>query len=99
MVSRYMNKDKLRIVMKSFVTSQFGYYPLVWMFHSKGLNNRINKIHTRALRLVFEEHNSTFQEHLIKDGSVTIHHQNLQLLVTEICKAINNISPAITNYS
>ena len=37
--------------MKAFITSQFSYCPLVWMFHSRTLNNRINKIHERALRL------------------------------------------------
>ena len=49
-VSKYMSNDKLRIVMNSFIISQFGYCPLVCMFHSRGLNNRINKIHERTLR-------------------------------------------------
>ena len=51
-VSKYMNTDKLRLIMKTFVNAQFGYCPLVWMFHSRSLNNRINKIHERALRSV-----------------------------------------------
>ena len=34
-ISKYLDKDKLRIIMKSFITSQFNYCPLVWMFHSK----------------------------------------------------------------
>ena len=37
-----------RIIMKAFISSQFGYCPLIWMFHSRKLNNRINKIHERA---------------------------------------------------
>ena len=44
-VSMYMNYEERRIIMKSFITSQFGYCPLVWMFHSRGSNDRINKIH------------------------------------------------------
>ena len=44
-VSKYMNTDKLRLIMKAFINAQFGYYPLVWMFHSRTLNNRINKLH------------------------------------------------------
>ena len=32
-VSNYMGRGKLRLVMKSFIKSQFGYCPLVWMFH------------------------------------------------------------------
>ena len=38
----YMNVEKRRIIMKAFIESQFGYCPLVWMFHSRGINNKIN---------------------------------------------------------
>ena len=41
-VALYMYLEKRKTVMKAFVTYQFGYCPLVWMFHSKGLNNKIN---------------------------------------------------------
>ena len=37
----------------SFITSQFSYYPLVWIFHSRSSNNQINKIHEKALILNF----------------------------------------------
>ena len=47
-ISQFMNNCKLRIVMKAFILSQFGYCPLIWMFHSRALNNRINRLHERA---------------------------------------------------
>ena len=94
-VSMYMNYEKRRIIMKSFITSQFGYRPLVWMFHSRGSNDRINKIHERVLRSVYNDFSSTFEELLIKDKSVSIHHRNLQILATEIFKAVNDLSPPI----
>ena len=50
-VAPYTNIQKRRIIMKSFVTSQFGYCPLIWMFHSRRLNNKINSVHGRALRI------------------------------------------------
>ena len=40
----YMNIQKQRAIMKSFVTSQFSYCPLIWMLHSRRLNNKINSI-------------------------------------------------------
>ena len=52
--------------MKAFVESQFG-YSLIWMFHSRGLNNKINRIHERALRITYKNKSSTFQELLEKD--------------------------------
>ena len=51
-ISKYVSHDKLKILMKTFVQSQFNYCPLVWMFCSRTLNNKINKLHERALRLV-----------------------------------------------
>ena len=76
-ISQFMNNDKLRIVMKSFILSQFGYCPLIWMFHSRTLNNRINRLHEQALRMVYQDNNLTFGELFRKDGSFTIHQRRV----------------------
>ena len=94
-ISHFMSTDKLRIIMKAFIESQFGYCPLVWMFHSRALNNKINKLHERALKLVYKDPLLSFQELLDKDNSVRIHHRNLQKLATEMYKLNNNISPTL----
>ena len=47
-VAQYMNLAQRRSIMKAFICSQFGYCPLVWMFHSRKINNRINKQFTRT---------------------------------------------------
>ena len=92
-VSKYLSSDKLKLLMKSFITSQFNYCPLAWMFHNRTLNNKINKLHERALRLVYKNDNCTFQELLEMDNAVTIHDRNLQRLATEMFKVKNEISP------
>ena len=78
-ISGYINLQKRRVIMKSFIISQFGYCPLSWMFHSKRLNNKINSIHERALRITYVDNVSSFQELLEKDNSVSIHHKNIQV--------------------
>ena len=65
------------------------------MFHNRVLNNRINKIHERALRLVYQNKNLSLSELLELDNAVTIHQRNLQVLVTEIFKVKNNLSTEI----
>ena len=92
-ISCFMSTDKLRIVMKASVESQFGYCTLVWMFHSRTLNNRINQLHERALQLTYKDHKSSFDDLLQKDNSFTIHHRNLQKLAVEMFKVKNNLSP------
>ena len=90
-----MNLAQCRSIMKVFICSQFGYCPLVWMFHSRKINNRVNSLHKRALRVVYRDYNATFSKLLSKDKSVTIHQRNLQLFATEICKTKNELSPKI----
>ena len=94
-ISGYINLQKRRVIMKSFIISQFGYCPLSWMFHSKRLNNKINSIHERALRITYVDNVSSFQELLEKDNSVSIHHKNIQVFATEMFKIFKNLSPDI----
>ena len=76
-MSNFISSSKLITLMKSFVISQFSYCPLVWMFHSKHMNNRINHLHERALRIAYNDYLSSFQSLLEKDKSVTIHYRNI----------------------
>ena len=91
--SRYMNKEKLRILMKAFIESQFKYCSLVWMFHSRHINNRINRLQERALRVVYKDENCTFEELLEKDNSFTVHERNLQKLALLMFKVKHNLCP------
>ena len=58
---------------------------------------KIDHIHERALRIVYKDFNLSFQELLIEDNSLNIHHRNLQNPVTEIFKVKNGLSPELMN--
>ena len=94
-IAHYMDFGKRRSLMKAFVISRFDYCPLIWMFHSRALNNRINKIHERALGLVYQNKKLSFSELLRLDNTVTKHQRNLQVLATEIFKVKNKLSAEI----
>ena len=93
-ISPYMDQSKLRALMRAFVTSPLQHYPLIWMFHSRHLNQKINKIQERALRTTYKDTESTFSELLRKDRAVTIHTKNLQILMTEMYKTRNGLNPS-----
>ena len=57
------------------------------------MNNKINKLHEKALRLVYNYKQLTFEEGLNKDMSVTIPQRNLQVLATELYKIKQRINP------
>ena len=67
------------------------------MFHSRSLNNKINRIHERALRITYNDKSSSFQNLLEKDNSVTIHHRNIKILATETYKFLQGLSPPLMN--
>ena len=54
------------------------------MFHFICLNNKINDVHDKALRIVYSDYKSTFREPLEKDASLSVSHRNIQTLAMEI---------------
>ena len=81
--------------MKSFIKAQFCHCPLLWMFHGRVLNRKINHLHERSLRIVYEDSISLFHELLQKDHSFTIHHRNIESLGIEIYQIKQNLSNEI----
>ena len=67
--------------------------PVVWMFHSRKLNARINRLHERALRVIYRDFD--FEELLRRDSSITLHQRNLQKLMTEIFKVNTRLAPEL----
>ena len=88
-VASYMNISKRRILRNAFFKSQFSYCPLVWMCHSRGNNGKINRLHERCLRIIYFVKQSSFETLFEKNGCVSVHNQNLQILATEMCKIKN----------
>ena len=89
-----LNREKAKILRTSIVMSNLSYCPLIWMFCSKPANKEINRTNKRALRLLYKDYDSSFEQLLEKDGSITVHQRNLQNIMTEIYKTISQINPA-----
>ena len=92
-----MEQPERRILMNAFFKPQFNYCPAVWMFHNRLLNNKINQLHERYLRIIYNDKHSNFEELLVKDNSVSLHHNNIHTLAIEMYKVVNGMSPEIMN--
>ena len=89
-----IDNEKKKLLFNTFFESTFGYCPLIWMFSNKGANNQLNKVHHRGLKILVDRTSSTYEELLGETGCIKIHTRNLQLMMTEIYKTTNKLSPA-----
>ena len=91
-IAPFLNKKKRKLLMNGFFKSQFRYCPLSWMFHSRTLNNKINRSHERS-----HDSTSSFIDLLEIDNSVSVNHRNIQVLATELYKFVNGLSPKLVS--
>ena len=96
-VAKYMDSKKIKLIMQTFIENEFNYCPLIGMMHNRTLNNKINKLHERALRIALDDDISSYSDLLVKSESYTIHERNLQKLATLMYKVKNNLSPKIVS--
>ena len=92
-----MELPKRRIFMNALFIVQFNYCPTVWMFHNRSLNNKINRLHELYLRIIYNNKHSNFEELLVKDDFVSIHHNNIPTLAIEMYNVANGMSPELMN--
>ena len=92
-ISSYLDECKRKVLLKSFILSQFNYCPIIWMYCQRQSNNLINRIHERALRIAYNDYLSNFDALLEKDNAITIHERNIQALAIEIYKTVHHLSP------
>ena len=92
-LSPYLGENKAKLLLNAVIMSSFSYCPLIWLFCSKAANNEINRTHKRALRTLYRDCESNFEELLVRDDTKTIHTKNLQNLMVEIYKLFNQLNP------
>jgi len=83
-ISSYTRVSKKRKIRNAFFMSHFNYFSLIWMFYSRSLECRINRLHESCLRIVYSDYTSTFEDLFDLDGSLTIHQRTIQTLAIEM---------------
>ena len=92
-LARYLSMKQKKLLHMLFTGAQFKYCPITWLFCSRSCDNKINKLQERALRLVYDDYETSFDGLLNKNKSFSIHHQNIQNLMIEVYKSLNKSSP------
>ena len=90
-----LDTSQKAILYSSFVSSIFGYCPVVWMFCGKTADLLINRVQCRALGAVYNDFGMSFNELCSLGNHDSIHLKNLKCLLVEVFKSLHNESPAI----
>ena len=83
-LKKYLKLNQRNLLLNSVLRSQFTYCPLIWIFTSCYLNNALINIHERALRLIYNNHEKSFNSVLTENNLNAIHQENLEFLAIEI---------------
>ena len=83
--------------MKAFFTSQFSYYPFIWMYCSRSNNKKINMIHEICLWIIYNDKMSSFTKLLNKVSSDSIHIRNIQILAIKLFRFYNGLLLLLIN--
>ena len=67
-----MELPKRRILINAIFKAQFNYCPVIWMFLSRSLNNKINRLHEWCLRITYNNEHSNLR-HTSQSSTDPIH--------------------------
>ena len=96
-ISKHLDIDSRKIIYQSFVASNFNYCPLVWHFCGKLNSAKTEKIQERALKIIYKDYNSSYNELLSNSGTSSLLMYRIRLIIIEVYKCIRNLNPQIIN--
>ena len=89
---KYLTLEKSKILRNDFVDYHFNYAPLVCMLYKKTIYFKMQNIHHKTLRIIYQSDESC-QDLLNLDNSVSLHQRHLRFLVTEIFRSVSKTNP------
>ena len=96
-ISHFLDMDSRKIIFHSFIRSNFSYCPLVWHFCGKQNNVKIEKIQERALRVIYRDYQSSYDDLLEMSNNSSALIGRLKILTLEVFKSIKHLNPPCMN--
>ena len=87
-ISRYLNISSRSLLYNSFVRSNFNYCAMVWHFCGKTNNSKIEKIQERALRIIYRDYESSYEDLLSAAEVPTMLTRRIRVILLEVFKSI-----------
>ena len=92
-LSKFLNENTRRTVFKSSIRSNFNFCPIIWHFCSQTNTEKLEKMQYRALRIVYNDFQSSYEDLLHRVNTTTLHLGRMQSIAIETFKCLNGIAP------
>ena len=92
-LKRFLGNEERKVLINSFVLSNFNYCPLVWMLTSTKSLHKMEAIQERVLRFMLNDYESSYEDLFKKSGNPSMNLRRTRSLCIEIYKTINNLNP------
>jgi len=92
-LSQHLDTSSKMQIFRSFVLSHFMYCCLVWHFCGAQYTKKIERIQYRALKFVYGDFSSTYEDLLKKAGLPTLELSRLRSILNLVYKCVNKLSP------
>ena len=92
-LGKYLNKLGKLTIYHSFIMSNFNFCSLTWHFCSEANTTKIEKVQERALRFIYQDHNSTYEDLLIKSKMPSLKVRRLRTMAIEVFRTVNHENP------
>ena len=89
---KYVILDKVKLLSNAFIDNQFNYVPLIWMFCYKATYSKMQKIHHKSLKVIYQS-DTSYDNPLQLNNNVSLHQRHLRFLLTEIYKSTGTLNP------
>ncbi len=92
-LSKLIDQDVKKIMYRTFILSNFNYCPIVWMFCGMGNIKKMERVQLRALRFVYNDFSSSYEELLKTSGQPSIAIHLIRNMAIQVFKCLSNMSP------
>ena len=92
-MGKYLNRLGKLTIYHSFILSNFNYCPVIWHFCSEANTKKMEKIQERALKFIYNENHSTYEELLAKSKLPSLKIRRIRTIAIETFKIINKETP------
>ena len=86
-IRKYLTLDKAKLLGNAFIDSQFNYAPLIWMFCHKATYLKMQKIHHKSLKVIYQS-DASYDDLLQLSNSVSLHQRHLRFLLRKYAKVL-----------